>query len=255
MQITAVVLARNAAQSLPACLKSLAWCDERIVMDDNSTDATREIAREAGALVHTRALNDNFAAQRNAAVDLARNDWILFIDSDEIVSPKLKQEIQNIVFSEHVTRARVRRRDHFLGAALTHGEVAAAAQKGICRLVKRGSGSWKGAVHETWHPHRGDEAFLEGYIEHYPHPSVTEFLREVNRYSSIRAMELYTANTPFRMWDPILYPVGKFIYTYFVKMGFRDGAEGFIYSFIMAFHSFLVRAKLFQLRFYGGATP
>ncbi|MCX7996767.1 MAG: glycosyltransferase family 2 protein [Patescibacteria group bacterium] len=252
MRISSVVLTRNSAKTLPQCLKSLSWCDECVIIDDESTDDTLKHAAKAGARVISRPLNGDFAAQRNAALEYVKNDWVLYVDSDEVVSPETRDAIRNAeeTFPPDCTHARIRRRDHFLGAVVCRGEVADAAFTGIVRLVKRGTGNWVGTVHETWHAAYGAQATLSGFLEHFPHQTLTEFILEVNHYSTLRAGELFREGKQFRLGECILYPAGKFCYTYLIRGGFRDGVAGFIYSFLMSFHSFLVRAKLYQLHFY-----
>jgi hypothetical protein len=87
---------------------------------------------------------------------------------------------------------------------------------------------------------------LKGYLNHYPHPTVKEFLQEVNFYSTLRAKELFAQGKKTGIFAILFYPLGKFILTYFLKMGFLDGPPGFAYAFFMSFHSFLVRVKLYQ---------
>src|SRR2546423_7584770 len=91
--ISAVVLAKNEEKNIKACLESLSWCDELIVIDDNSTDKTVDIARQKGARIYTHPLNNDFAQQRNFGLDKAKGDWVLFVDADERVPSALWYEI------------------------------------------------------------------------------------------------------------------------------------------------------------------
>ena len=249
MPLTAIVLAKNEEQNIARCLKALSFCNEVIVINDDSTDGTVQKAKEQGAIVVTRAMNGNFAAQRNAAMEQAKNPWILYIDADEVVSSELAKEITTLLETNTREHAfRIPRRDWFWGQAIEHGEVAFARKSGFIRLVKKRSGIWKGTVHEEFHPTDSHVPVgqLNNTIEHYPHPTLTEFLLDINDYSTIRAKELFDTNHRFSLLETITKPVGKFIYTYFVKQGYKDGPAGFAYSFLMSFHSFLVRAKLYQ---------
>lgn len=87
---------------------------------------------------------------------------------------------------------------------------------------------------------------LESLLNHYPHPTVKDFLKEINYYSTLRAKELLEQRKSANIFSIIFYPLGKFVFTYFLKLGFLDGPAGFGYAFMMSFHSFLVRAKLYQ---------
>ncbi|MEK7523386.1 MAG: hypothetical protein AAB569_07385, partial [Patescibacteria group bacterium] len=114
------------------------------------------------------------------------------------------------------------------------------------RLVKKNSGTWMGTVHEVFHT-ANEVGQLNGYLNHYPHPTLKEFINDINYYSSIRAEELFNRQTKTNIFKIIFFPFGKFIYNYFLNFGFLDGPAGFTYAFMMSFHSFLVKSKLYQL--------
>ena len=139
----------------------------------------------------------------------------------------------------------LRRIDYFWNHELKFGEI----KKVRIRLLKKNSGTWMGNVHEEFRIKNSKLkiAKLNNYINHYPHPTLKEFISDVNNYSSIRAEELFNRGTKTNVFEIIFLPFGKFIYNYFFNLGFLDGAVGFTYSFMMSFHSFLVRSKLYQL--------
>lgn len=254
MSLTAIVLTHNSEKTIEKCLASLSFCSEILVVDNESTDKTITLAQNFTHKIVTHPLQNDFSAQRNWAMKNATNDWILFIDSDEVVTPELATEIQKVFSSSTpvVSCYKIKRIDIFMGQQVAHGEVSNAAT-GIIRLMKRETGTWKGTVHETWLPLPGSVGQLDNAIHHFAHASVSDFIRKVNFYSTLRAKELLSAKKKISWYDLLTYPFGKFLYTYFWKMGFLDGAPGFIYSFLMSFHSFLVRAKLFQ--YYLDAKP
>jgi hypothetical protein len=103
-----------------------------------------------------------------------------------------------------------------------------------------------GTVHEVFYT-ADNVGQLENFINHYPHPTLSEFINDINNYSSIRAEELFTQGVRTNVFQIIFYPLIKFKYNYFILFGFLDGPAGFVYSFMMSFHSFLVRSKLYQL--------
>src|SRR3989344_7867941 len=114
--ITGVVLTRNEERNIKECIRSLDFCDEIIVIDDNSTDKTLEIVKSTNAKLLIHSLNDNFAQQRNFALKKAKGDWIFFLDADERVSDELKKEIKNsIKESDDFAGYTLKRRDYFLG--------------------------------------------------------------------------------------------------------------------------------------------
>ena len=252
MKISAIVLTKNEEKNIERCLKSLDFCDEIIIVDDYSTDKTIEIINNVGnknlCSVHKRQLNNDFASQRNFGLSKANNEWILFVDADEEVSKELKKEIVSLFHGSIVkTNAfNLRRRDYFWNQELRYGEVKKVREQGIARLVRKNAGTWMGSVHEVFHTAK-NIGQLYGFLNHYPHPTLKEFISDVNNYSSIRAEELFKRGVKTNIFEIIFFPFGKFIYNYFLNFGFVDGPAGFTYAFMMSFHSFLVRAKLYQL--------
>ena len=258
MKISAVVLTKNEENNIERCLQSLDFCSEIIIIDDYSEDKTLEIVHKVLKVykvykVIQRKLNNDFAAQRNFGLDKATNEWVLFIDADEEVTRELKNEISRVILSEQSESKDlnndtfyIKRRDYFWNQELRYGEVKKVRRQGIVRLVKKNSGAWMGNVHEVFYTAK-NIGELNGFLNHYPHPTLKEFIIDINRYSDIRAEELYNQDTKTNALQIIFFPFGKFIYNYFFNLGLLDGPAGFTYAFMMSFHSFLVRAKLYQL--------
>ncbi|MEK7450742.1 MAG: glycosyltransferase family 2 protein [Patescibacteria group bacterium] len=246
--ISAVVLTRNEENSIIDCLESMGWCDEIIVVDDFSQDRTIEIIgglRNKKISVFKRALNKDYSKQRNFGLSKTSYEWILFVDADERVSPFLRDEILKATS----TRSKydgylIRRRDILWGKELRYGELGDVK---LLRLAKKGKGEWSGRVHEEWEI-RGAVGQLNSSLIHYPHQTITEFLREINFYTDIRAKELFDNGTRVSWLSILLYPKAKFILNYFLRLGFLDGIQGLIVVIFMSFHSFLVRSKLWKLR-------
>jgi hypothetical protein len=103
-------------------------------------------------------------------------------------------------------------------------------------------------IHEEWKV-AGPIGLLDEPLFHYPHPTISEFLKEINFYTTLKAQELYREGVWVGAEPIILYPIGKFIKNYILKLGFLDGTPGFMLSMMMSFHSFLTRAKLWTLEF------
>jgi glycosyltransferase involved in cell wall biosynthesis len=241
--ISAVILTKNEEKNIERCLNSLHFCDEIIIVDDNSTDATLELAEKYSPKVYKRALNNDFAAQRNYGLEKASGEWMLFIDADEEITTDLAIEIGNIDATNSAYA--LKRKDFFWKKELKYGETSSVRNNGLIRLVKRNSGLWIRPVHEVFQT-TGSIGVLSGYINHYPHQQIKDFLNEINTYSTIRAIELKDQKKTVNVISVLAYPFGKFLYVYFIKRGFLDGPAGFAYAFFMSFHSFLVRAKLYQ---------
>lgn len=242
--ISAVILTKNEEQNIERCLKSVRWCDETIVIDDNSIDKTVEIAKKYKTTIYSHPLSNNFSAQRNLGILKAKNEWILFVDADEIVSDALAYEISNAVqIKDQNSRSfngfYVKRADFIWGKQLRYGE----ASIRLLRLGRKGMGTWRGMAHEEWRI-EGSVGCLRNSLLHFPHKNLAEFLKEINFYTDIRARELKDKNTNVYFWSIVLYPLGKFLVNYIVKSGFKDGIPGLIFAITMSFHSFLVRGKL-----------
>lgn len=238
--ISAVVLTHNSAATLSRTLKSLTWCEDLVVIDDVSADETHSIASKYTKRIYTRKLNENFAEQRNFGLEKAKGPWVLFVDSDEVVTDSLKNEIKEVVRLPCCEGYDIRRKDFIFGRWLRYGETARVR---LLRLGKKKSGKWERAVHEVWKI-RGTIGELTHPLEHFPHPNVAQFVEEINTYSTLNARYLFDKKVRVSWWHITAYPAGKFFMNFFVFRGFADGTAGAVVALMMSFHSFLTRAKL-----------
>ncbi len=246
VKISTVILTKNEQSNIKSCLSYLDWCDEILLIDDDSTDRTREIARKLGAKVYQHSLKNNFAQQSNFGLRKAKNDWVLFVDADERVSKSLQKEIlQEVEKAEKkdIVGFYLQRRDYFFGRWLNFGEVG---KMYFLRLAKKKNGLWQQPVHEIWKI-KGKTKKLKNPLLHLPHLTVGEFLKDINFYTNIRAQELFSKGKTTNVWQIIGYPIGKFFWNYFLKLGFLDGVQGLLIALFMSFHSFMVRGKLYLL--------
>lgn len=242
--ISAVVLSHNDVSTIGETLKSLSWADEIIIVDDNSTDETALRAKKVGAKVFLRALGGDFASQRNFGLTKARGEWVLFVDSDEVVSPALAHEVKTRTKDPGIAGYYIARRDILWGKTLAHGEVGGIR---LLRLAKKDAGRWVRPVHEVWEI-AGKTGELTHPLLHSPHPDVAQFLSHIDRYSTINANYFYAQHKHTQPWQIVVYPVAKFFLNYVWRLGFLDGMQGAIVAIMMSFHSFLTRAKLYQLQ-------
>ncbi|MBI2008189.1 glycosyltransferase family 2 protein [Candidatus Amesbacteria bacterium] len=242
--LTGVVLTHNEQANLDRCLESLKFCDQVLVIDDNSTDDTVQTTQKHQAQVIQHPLSSDFATQRNYALSQIKSGWILFVDADEVVPPELATEITGTLLKGQSFSGYsgyfIPRVDYLWGKRLDHGDTKIL----LLRLARRGAGEWVGKVHETWQV-SGSTATLTHPLLHYPHPTVTDFLRHINYYSTLRAGELHASGYKTNIFEIIFYPVLKFLWLWIWKLGFADGVRGFISAMMMAFYSFLVRGKLY----------
>jgi len=242
--ISAVILTKDEEKNIEDCIKCLSFCDEVVVIDDNSSDKTVEIAKRLGAKVFVHPLENDFSQQRNFGLQKASGEWVLFIDADERVSKDLQKEILEIIKDDaHRSGYYIKRYDDMWGKFVKYGETGNIY---FLRLARKNSGKWIGKVHETW-VSIGKTAELKNPLYHYPHVTVEEFLKEINFYSTIRAEELFENKVKTNWIQIILYPNAKFLVNYVLKRGFLDGIPGLVFALLMSFHSFLVRGKLWLL--------
>lgn len=248
--ISVVILTKNEEKNILDCLETVSWADQIIILDDNSEDRTLEIVNSLGfknLSILERNLQGNFSEQRNYALSKAKHDWVMFVDADERITPELRHEINDFLIEEKnepkFNGMYVKRKDMLWGKLLQHGETGNIS---LLRLAKKNSGKWEGKVHEKWNVN-GETDIFENYILHLPHQTVSEFLGEINFYTTLRARELFEQNQSSSLLRIIFYPKAKFFVNFILKLGFLDGIEGLVFAIIMSFHSFLVRGKLWLL--------
>jgi glycosyltransferase involved in cell wall biosynthesis len=239
--LTIVVLTHNDELKIVDCLESLVFADELVIVDDESSDRTVELCKQFTSSIFIHPLNANFANQRNFALNHTKTKWVLFIDSDEIVSRALRDEIVRAIKEKECAGYYIKRIDRMWGKSLMHGEVGKVR---LLRLGRRESGKWHGKVHETWRI-IGKTLELSEPLIHIPHSTVFDFVRDVDDYSTLRADELLERAKKPSAIEIVTYPVAKFFQNYVLRKGYKDGVPGFIYAMLMSFHSFLVRAKLY----------
>ncbi len=241
--VSCIILTKNEERNIVDCLEALSWCDEIIVIDDNSEDRTIEISKKMGAEVFTRSLGNDFSAQRNFGLSKASGEWVLFVDADEIVSKELKEEIEARIKISKADGYLIRRVDTIWKKKLKYGETGNIV---LLRLARKNKGNWEGKVHEKW-VIKGEVDVLRNHLGHYPHPNISEFLSDINFYTDLRSKELFEKGIRSNFISILFYPVGKFLRNYILKLGILDGLQGLVFAIMMSFHSFLVRGKLWHL--------
>ncbi len=226
-RVSAVILAKDEANNLPNCLETVAWANEVIVVVDRaSRDQTEAIAKRGADLVAIRTFDD-FANQRNAALELASGEWVFAIDADERATPELAAEIRRAISDPEQKHVgfRVPIRSVVLGKRFKY---SGTQNDRPLRLFKRGHGRWTGAVHETVNL-EGTAGQLSNHLEHRTIPDMQTFLRKINEYTTLEAIKFVRENRKVRMTDLAVRPFWTFLKLYFGKRGFLDGLEGFVF--------------------------
>jgi len=240
--LTVVIPTLNEADQIAECLSRVAWADEIIVADAGSTDGTVSLARRLGARVleHT---GPTIAAQRNAAIATARNQWVLAVDADERVTEQLQEEIARVLRSPAHPAYRIRRRNFYLGKELSRGHWG---KDWVTRLFTRERRYIERRVHEGLEA-VPDPGLMQGYLDHVPYRDLSHQLDKMNRYARWGAEDLYQAGRRARVWDLIGHPLGRFLRSYFLHGSCWDGRFGVVASVLGAYTAFLKYAHLWAL--------
>jgi len=241
--LSACIITLNEADRIDACIESLAFCDEVIVVDSGSTDDTRERALAHGARVEIRAF-DGYRSQKAYCVGLAKNDWVLCLDADERVSAKLRDEIEaerGRSFGEFAG-FRFPRATEYFGAYLRHGN---AYPDRVMRLFDRRRGGWRGdrEIHEHASVD-GPIGTLRGDLEHHSYRSLGDQLLRMDRYARMMAIHMHARGRRAHLWNFFANPFWRFLRGYILRAGFLDGWRGLVYAFIKSNY---VRQKFIKL--------
>lgn len=241
--LSVTIITRNEAAHIEACLASVEWADERLVVDCGSTDATVALAKRAGARVLVAGW-PGYAAQKNFAADQATHDWILSVDADERVTPELAQEIQQLLRSSPPRPGyRVPRLTWHLGRWFRRTDWYPDHQ---LRLYDRRHGRWTPRrVHESVTV-GGEPGYLTRDLEHYAYRDIAHHVETMNRYTTLAADDMFDAGRRVGAPGLILHPIAAFLRNYVLKGGILAGVPGLIVSTMNAYYVFLKMAKLWE---------
>lgn len=242
--LSVVVVTLNEEERIRACLESVAWADEVIVVDAESHDKTTAIARELTDHVFVRPW-PGFAAQKNFGIDQAHGEWILSLDADEVVSPALREEIQaELAAAGGHEGYSVPRRNVFWERWVRHGGLYPDWQ---LRVFRRGRGRFVArAVHESVVVD-GSVGRLRGHLEHRSYRDVADFLERTDRYTTLAADDWLAAGRGTRPFaDLVVRPLGRFLGMYVWRGGFLDGWRGFLLAVLYGYYVFMRSAKIWE---------
>jgi len=246
-KLSVTVITKNEAAHIDACLASVAWADERLVVDSRSTDGTPELASARGARVIVRDW-PGYAAQKNFAASQASHDWILSVDADERVSPALADEIQVLLRTAPAHAGyRVPRVTWHLGRWIRTTDWYPDFQ---LRLYDRRRAEWPiRRVHESVAiaTGAGQAGQLAGELQHYAYRDISHHHRTMDLYTTLAAEEMHAAGRRAGLVDLVVHPPAAFLRNYVLRRGLGDGAPGLIISAMNAHYVFLKFAKLWAL--------
>ncbi len=245
--VSVVIIAKNEEKKIGRCLESVRWADEVIVVDGFSTDRTVEIASAAGAQVIQRKFSGSFADDRNAGLDASRNEWVLTLDADDVVTEEFRAKLEGaLAAKDDAVIYKFRRKNFFLGHYMEHG--------GWCHyipnLVKKGAVRFEGDVHEV-PVYKGRMGTIDADIEHYPFETLGQFIERQNRYTDIAARRLLDERPALSEKDVRREMIGRsfktFWKSYVRKAGYKEGLYGLVFAVLFAFINFLKWAKYWEL--------
>lgn len=263
-----LILTKNEEANIAACLDSVSWCNDVVVLDSGSTDDTRAIAEARGARVLRRAFDD-FGSQRNHALDHAgfKNSWVFHLDADERFNEALREECEQVIEKDECSAYFVANRLMFLGRWIKRSSQYPYHQ---VRLVKLGEARFSKSGHGQREdsPRRGAGYLRTPYDHLNFSKGIADWVDRHNRYSdeeaagSVALREGDVPMTDLISPDPLVRKralkrlharlpgrwLCKFIYLYVWKLGFLDGYPGFAYCTLNGFYDFLISAKIKELK-------
>lgn len=224
MKLSVIIITKNEAANIQACLDSVRFANQRIIVDSGSTDDTVAIARAAGATVIETADWPGFGPQKNRALDAAQGEWVLSLDADERISDALRDEIlAAIERAEHAAYA-LPRLSSFCGHFIRH---AGWYPDYIVRLFRRGTGRFSNdLVHESVVLQQTAAGRLNTPIVHYSYVDDDAYIRKLAQYSSLGAQQAFAAGKRSGLGKAILHACSAFLRSYVFKRGFLDGRAG-----------------------------
>ena len=247
VKVSAVIITYNEERNIAEAIRSVAWADEILVVDSESTDRTREIAETLGTRVIVNPWR-GFAGQKQFATDSAVNDWVFSIDADERVTEDLRSEIEALGKGEPTYIGyTVPRRSVYMGRQIGHGGWYPDRQ---LRLFDRRHGRWKNRViHESWELTDGSPAGkLNGDLLHYTVESPEEHARMiVERYAPLSARQMLADGKRTSRFKAVVSCVSTFLRAYLLRLGFLDGFPGLLIAYFAAHNSLLKHLLLLKL--------
>ena len=254
--LSVCILACDEEAELERCIRSIAWADEVVVLiDEKSQDGSERVARRLASRVERRRYAGD-VDQKRFCTTLAKNDWILIVDPDEVVTPELATSIKRCLDTKPTIEGNARpahavdgyqlnRATYHLGRWIRHGDFYPDWK---LRLFRRSRAQWVGRDPHGRIEVDGAVNRLDGELLHYSYRDLADQIARIQFFSEQAAAGMSQAHVKFRLRDLILRPPARFLRCYVLRAGFRDGIAGFIIAFASAFYVFLKYAKLWERR-------
>jgi glycosyltransferase involved in cell wall biosynthesis len=244
LRLSVIIITKNEAHDIRACLESVAWADEIIVVDSGSTDETLAIAHEYTQQVYTAVDWQGFGVQKNRALSYATGEWVLSLDADERVSAELHAEMVRAIKLDSPLVYSVPRLSSYCGRFIHH---SGWWPDRVARLFRRGHAQFSNdLVHERL-VYTEATGRLHSPLLHSTYKNLDEVLVKINQYSSLGAQNAYNRGKRGSLSRAIGHGVWAFLRTYFLRAGFLDGPEGLMLAISNAEVTYYRYLKLYYL--------
>lgn len=251
MTIAAVIITKDEEQNIAACLESVSWADERIVVDGESRDRTVEIAKSLATQVHVRPW-PGYGPQKNFGIDQAHSEWILIVDADERVTAPLREEVCRLMRAgppADVGGYEIPRRNFFYGRWIRGGGIYPDYQ---LRLFRRTAGRYDDVLlHERFRL-TGRVARLTSPLDHLSMPTIGHHVKKMMRYTTLGAQEKLKTSSRVTALELSANHLGTILKTSLLRGGYRDGVWGIIVAMFAGMHTFVKYAKAWETLRAGG---
>ena len=243
-KITALILAKNEESNIRDCIESVQFADEVLVIDDFSTDSTKDIAESMGARVLQRSMNGDWGGQQTFAIQNAASEWVLFVDADERISAPLAEEILEVVKQGEQCAYWIMRENKFHHNQATHGVLR---PDYVNRLFPAAGSYVTGYVHPTIVTKKKKKK-LNHIMYHYTYDNWDQYLNKLNNYTRLAAEKYKEQNKKCSFIKDVMFrPLWAFIKVYFLNLGFLDGKMGWVLSVNHYFYTMNKYVKLYYL--------
>ena len=246
-KLSVVINAQNVEADLPRCLASVKnLADEIVVIDQNSTDRTAEIAKKAGAKIFTHDSVKYVELARNFAISKASGEWVLVLDPDEEISESLAKIIKETIKNNEVDYCRIPRKNIIFSHWIEHAHWWPDYN---IRLFRKGAVSWNEVIHAVPFTQGKGTDFApkeDSAIIHHHYNSLEQYIERMNRYTSIQADRKVKSNYKFSWRDLLTKPTNEFLSRYFGDEGYKDGLHGLALSLLQSFSELVLYLKVWQ---------
>lgn len=243
-KLTVLIPCFNSEKVVRPTLKSVQWADEIVACDSFSTDRTLDLMREAGArIIQNKYINS--ASQKNWAIPQCSHEWILIVDTDEVLEPALIEEIQNIILKDDLKfqAYKIPRKNFVYGAWMKHGGLYPDYQ---IRLFRKGNARYESREVHASMIVKGEIGRVKGHFLHEGFKDIREWFLKTERYVTYERDEFIKKGRKFSFFKALFYPPIIFLRNYFLRRGFLQGFPGFLIASLDSVYYFMIYSKLYE---------